>query len=136
MAFSQMMVAISPVDMRYFATPKSSKHFNPTLCFHWADERVQTVDSAYIIALVGTKVKNRNGVRTIDDESLRIILEKIQELRNLGEKNQADILNNFLDDIAAEKISAEGNADEAFTIWRKNKCKEKVKAFLSLGCLC
>lgn len=90
---------------------------------------VQTVDSAYIIALVGTKVKNRNGVRTIDDESLRIILEKIQELRNLGEKDQADILHNFLDDIAAEKISAEGNADEAFTIWRKNKCKEKVEAF-------
>lgn len=91
-----MMVAVSPVEMRYFATPKSSKHFNPTLCFHWADERVQTVDSAYIIALVGTKVKNRNGVRTIDDESLRIILEKIQKLRNLGEKDQADILHNFL----------------------------------------
>lgn len=90
---------------------------------------VQTVDSAYIIALVGTKVKNKNGVRTIDDESLRIILEKIQELRNLGEKEQADILHNFLDDISAGEVSAEGNADEAFNLWRQNKCREKVEAF-------
>ena len=44
MAFSQMMVAISLVEMRYFATPKSSKHFNPTFCFHWADENNKPVN--------------------------------------------------------------------------------------------
>lgn len=44
MVFSQMMIAISPVEMRYFATPKSSKQFNPTFCFHWADENNKPVN--------------------------------------------------------------------------------------------
>lgn len=37
MAFSQMMVIISEVAMRYFATPKSINDFNKSFVFQWAD---------------------------------------------------------------------------------------------------
>lgn len=38
MAFSQMMVVISEVATRYFATPKTVHDFNPSFLFHWADK--------------------------------------------------------------------------------------------------
>ena len=38
LAFSQMMVMISEVATRYFATPKSMYDFNPSFVFHWADK--------------------------------------------------------------------------------------------------
>lgn len=38
LAFSQMMVCMSDIETRYFATPKSAKEFNPSFVFHWADK--------------------------------------------------------------------------------------------------
>ncbi len=38
LAFSQMMVCMSPVETRYFATPKALSWFNPSFVFHWADD--------------------------------------------------------------------------------------------------
>ena len=38
MAFSQMMVIMSEVATRYFATPKSINDFNKSFVFQWADE--------------------------------------------------------------------------------------------------
>lgn len=38
LAFSQMMVCMSDIETRYFATPKSAKEFNPSFLFHWADK--------------------------------------------------------------------------------------------------
>jgi len=39
MAFSQMMVICSEIEMRYFATPKNLDDFNPTFAFHWSDKK-------------------------------------------------------------------------------------------------
>lgn len=38
MVFSQMMVMVTEIETRYFATPKSLSDFNPSFVFHWADE--------------------------------------------------------------------------------------------------
>ncbi|GAA5107626.1 HsdR family type I site-specific deoxyribonuclease [Orbus sasakiae] len=38
MAFSQMMVMVTEIETRYFATPKSLNEFNPSFVFHWADK--------------------------------------------------------------------------------------------------
>ncbi|WP_371262656.1 type I restriction endonuclease subunit R, EcoR124 family [Selenomonas ruminantium] len=57
------------------------------------------ITAAYIIELVGKKTKTVDGVRVIDEESMRIILEKIHQLSNRGEKRQAEILTEFLGDI-------------------------------------
>lgn len=37
MAMSQMMVMMSDIETRYFATPKSISDFNESFVFHWAD---------------------------------------------------------------------------------------------------
>lgn len=38
MAFSQMMVIVSEIDTRYFATPKSYDDFNLSFVFRWSDK--------------------------------------------------------------------------------------------------
>lgn len=45
MAFSQMMVIISEVATRYFATPKTIADFNPKFVFHWADKNNRAVNN-------------------------------------------------------------------------------------------
>lgn len=44
MAFSQMMVIMSEVATRYFATPKSIKDFNKSFVFQWADRENQPIN--------------------------------------------------------------------------------------------
>lgn len=44
MAFSQMMVIMSEVATRYFATPKSINDFNPSFVFQWADENNRPIN--------------------------------------------------------------------------------------------
>ncbi|MGI6076768.1 MAG: type I restriction endonuclease subunit R [Fastidiosipilaceae bacterium] len=45
MAFSQMMVIASEIETRYFATPKSISHFNPSFVFHWTDRHNKPVNN-------------------------------------------------------------------------------------------
>lgn len=87
------------------------------------------ITAAYIIELVGEKTKTVDGVRVIDEESMRIILEKIHQLSNRGEKRQADILEEFLADINEGMVSAEGDADGAYTAWKKEKYLAEVRQF-------
>ena len=89
------------------------------------------ITAAYIIELVGEKTKAVDGIRVIDEESLRIILEKIHQLSNRGEKQQADMLEDFLRDIQEGKVSSEGDADSTYTTWKDKRFQEEVEAFAS-----
>lgn len=44
-AFSQMMVIMTDIDTRYFATPKTLEAFNPAFQFHWTDSKNQSINS-------------------------------------------------------------------------------------------
>lgn len=44
-AFSQMMVIMTDIDTRYFATPKSLEAFNPAFQFHWADKSNRPINT-------------------------------------------------------------------------------------------
>ncbi len=44
LAFSQMMVIISEVGTRYFATPKSLSEFNKAFVFHWSDKNNRAIN--------------------------------------------------------------------------------------------
>ncbi len=44
MAFSQMMVATSEIETRYFATPKTLDDFNTSFVFHWADRENNVIN--------------------------------------------------------------------------------------------
>lgn len=87
------------------------------------------ITAAYIIELVGEKTRAVDGVRVIDEESLRIILEKIHQLSNRGEKQQADMLEEFLEDIREGKVSSEGDADGAYAHWKDERLQREVARF-------
>ncbi len=55
------------------------------------------IDAAHILSLIGSKVSAVNGIQTVDQETLRIIYEQIQELSNMGDDEQAQLLKEFVD---------------------------------------
>ena len=87
------------------------------------------VTAAYIIELVGEKTRSVHGVRVIDEESLRIILEKIRELSNRGERRQAELLEEFLEDIREGKVTSDKDADSIYADWKERKFQEEVMNF-------
>ncbi len=87
----------------------------------------QVIDANHILNLIGDKVSNVNGVQTIDDETLRIIHEQIQELSDMGENNKANMLREFVDTMLVTGNLEYGvNFDEAFSAWKLEKLKFDV----------
>ena len=87
------------------------------------------VDAAYIIELVGEKSKVVDGVRVIDEESFRILLEQIQKFSDLGQKKAADVLDAFLKDLQTGKVPAGENADAAFAGWKAARYEKELSEF-------
>lgn len=87
------------------------------------------VTASYILSLVGEKTRVVNGIRVIDSESLRLILEKIKELENLGNKQQADTLNEFVGDLQNGNIPAGNDTEGAFSTWKHHRYTAAVQAF-------
>ena len=90
----------------------------------------QVIDAASILGLIGAKVSNVGGVQTVDEETLRIIYEQIQELSDIGEDNKSHLLKQFVDtELVPGKLSYNINFDEAFEMWKQDKIKAEVNEF-------
>lgn len=90
----------------------------------------QVIDANHIINLIGAKVMVSNGIQTVDNETLRIIHEQIQELSNLGEDEQAQLLKEFVDtELVTGKLSNNLNFDEAFEAWKVQRLQDIVDNF-------
>jgi type I restriction enzyme R subunit len=88
----------------------------------------QVIDANHILGLIGKRVSNVNGVQTVDDETLRIIYEQIQELSDMGEDTKANMLREFVDtELLEGKLEYGINFDDAFDNWKLNKLKDEVK---------
>ncbi|MBI9069065.1 MAG: type I restriction endonuclease subunit R [Salinivirgaceae bacterium] len=88
----------------------------------------QVIDANHILSLIGDKVRNVNGVQTVDDETLRIIYEQIQELSDMGEDTKANMLREFVDtELVPGKLEYGINFDDAFADWKQKKLKDEVK---------
>nr|WP_123810997.1 hypothetical protein [Hydrogenoanaerobacterium saccharovorans] len=73
------------------------------------------IDAAHILSLIGSKVGSVHGIQTVDDETLRIIHEQIQELSNMGEDGQAALLKEFVDtELVPGNLLSSINFDESF----------------------
>jgi type I restriction enzyme R subunit len=87
----------------------------------------QVIDANHILKLIGSKVSNVNGVQTVDDETLRIIYEQIQELSDMGEDIKANMLREFVDtELVQGNLEYDINFDDAFANWKLNKLKDEV----------
>ena len=90
----------------------------------------QVIDSASILSLIGSKVSSVNGIQHVDEETLRIIYEDIQELSAMGEDNKANLLKEFVDkELVPGNLPSNINFDESFEIWRQGKIKNEVNEF-------
>lgn len=90
----------------------------------------QVIDAAHILSLIGSKVGSADGVQTIDNETLRIIYEQIQELSNMGEDEQARLLKEFVDtELVPGHLSSSLNFDESFEEWKQSRLQEAVREF-------
>lgn len=90
----------------------------------------QVIDAPYIIGLIGEKVSMTNGVQTVDEETLRIIYEQIQELSNMGDNQQAELLRIFVEEeLVPGHISSAVHFDQAFEDWKYNIVSEEIKQF-------
>jgi type I site-specific deoxyribonuclease, HsdR family len=88
----------------------------------------QVIDANHILGLIGNKVRNVNGVQSVDDETLRIIHEQIQELSDMGEDAKANMLREFVDTQLVEgKLEFGINFDDAFAEWKQTKKQDEVK---------
>lgn len=87
----------------------------------------QVIDANHIMGLIGSKVSNVNGIQSVDDETLRIIHEQIQELSNMGEDTKANMLKEFVDtELVTGKLEFGIHFDDAFNTWKLNKLKVEV----------
>lgn len=90
----------------------------------------QVIDAAHILRLIGSKVSTVNGIQTVDQETLRIIYEQIQELSNMGDDEQAQLLKEFVDsELVPGNLSSGVNFDESFETWKKDKQLAAVENF-------
>lgn len=90
----------------------------------------QVIDAAHILSLIGSKVRRLEGIQTVDDETLRIIYEQIQELSNMGENEQAVLLGEFVDtELVNGNLPSDINFDVSFEKWKKARQKTIVNTF-------
>lgn len=90
----------------------------------------QVIDAAHILCLIGSKVASVGGIQTVNDETLRIIHEQIQELSDMGENEQAMLLKEFVDtELVPGRLSSGLNFDEAFEAWKNQRLEKYVYTF-------
>ncbi|MCB2361956.1 type I restriction endonuclease subunit R [Clostridium estertheticum] len=90
----------------------------------------QVIDAAHILGLIGSKVSTDGGIQTVDNETLRIIYEQIQELSNMGDYEQAQLLKEFVfNELEPGNLSSDLNFDESFEVWKKAKQVVMIEGF-------
>jgi len=90
----------------------------------------QVIDAAHILGLIGSKVDSVDGIQTVNDETLRIIHEQIQELSNMGEYEQAMLLKEFVDtELVPGNLSSGLNFDESFEEWKNRRLDRCIYTF-------
>lgn len=90
----------------------------------------QVIDANHILNLIGSKVKTDKGIQIVDNETLRIIYEEIQELSDMGEDEQAKLLKKFVEtELVPGNLSSDLSFDELFDNWKQEKVKKEVQNF-------
>lgn len=90
----------------------------------------QYIDDKHILSLIGSKIKTVKGIKTVDAETLRLIYEEIQELRDMGQAEQAKLVKEFVDtELLTGRISDELDFDQDFENWKQAKIDEELNEF-------
>ncbi|GAB2319263.1 HsdR family type I site-specific deoxyribonuclease [Alkalibacterium sp. s-m-22] len=87
----------------------------------------QVIDADHILGLIGDRVGSKDGIQTVDTETLRIIHQQIQELSDMGEDDQAKLLKEFVDtELVTGNLSSNSRFDDLFEEWKENKVQREI----------
>ena len=94
----------------------------------WQNERFKMDE--HILSLIGSRIKNEKGFKTVDDETLRLIYEEIQELSDMGQAEQAKLLKEIVEtELLTGHIRAELDFDQDFENWKRARVKKETANF-------
>ncbi|MEG3069697.1 MAG: hypothetical protein RQM92_01555 [Candidatus Syntrophopropionicum ammoniitolerans] len=90
----------------------------------------QVIDDKHILGLIGSKIKNEKCIQTVDDETLRLIYEEIQELSDMGQAKQAKLLKEFVEkELLTRQLKADLDFDQAFENWKEQRRQREADKF-------
>lgn len=90
----------------------------------------QVIDADHILGLIGDRVSSKDGIQTVDTETLRIIHQQIQELSDMGEDDQAKLLKEFVNtELVTGNLSSDSRFDDLFDEWKENKVQREINEF-------
>lgn len=90
----------------------------------------ENINASYILRLIGDKTKSSNGVQTVDEETIRLIYEKTQELSDMGEFRQAQLIKEFVEsELIPGKIPDSISFDDSFAKWKNARSKNRILEF-------
>ncbi|HZK18480.1 MAG TPA: type I restriction endonuclease subunit R, partial [Clostridia bacterium] len=90
----------------------------------------QVIDDQHILSLIGSRIKNDKGIQTVDDETLRLIYEEIQELSDMGQAKQAKLLKEFVEtELITGHLKYDLDFDQTFENWKKEKVQTEAERF-------
>lgn len=93
-------------------------------------QATQVIDASYILKLIGEKVVSSDGKHTVDDETLRLIYQEIQELSDMGENEKAKSLREFVDsELLSGNLSSSIGFDAQFKQWMSDRIVTAVDSF-------
>ena len=76
------------------------------------------IDANHLLKLIGSKTRTNGDVQYVDDETLRIIYEQIQEVSDLGDSVKAELLRRFVnEELVQGKVLSSIPFDIAFEQW-------------------
>ena len=76
------------------------------------------IDASHLLKLIGSKTRTKGDVQYVDDETLRIIYEQIQEVSDLGDSVKAELLKRFVnEELVQGKVLSSTPFDIAFEQW-------------------
>ena len=94
-------------------------------------DSIVLVDADYIINLIGEKTyQDNNDVLSVTSKDLEFINEKIKELSDMGDYEEAEMISEFLEErLKPRKISGYKYFDEAYADWKEEKRIDHLKNF-------
>ena len=87
----------------------------------------QIIDAETIIKLIGTKSYDIDGYMQVDEKTMKIAYEQIEELSNLGNHTESELLKEFAEtQLLKNKISSKTQFDEAYQFWKNEKQDKEI----------
>lgn len=87
----------------------------------------EVIDAGYFLKWIVGKTYTVGDIQCVDDETLRIIYEQIQEVSDMGDNIKAELLKRFVDEeLVKGKVLSSTPFDVAFDNWCKKEMEEQV----------